>query len=215
MRKFLLPLIAIMLLTLACSSGGRAKVTPPPSNPDGKVLFFDDFSNNNKKWDLAVEGDVREIVDGVMRFNQSSAKTDIWTLAPVKAPGDVIVDVDTAFVSGSRESTIGVICGYSSTENFHVISFGFDGYYEIYKYVNDEYVSIASGNDTTNIKQDANKITAKCISDRLTLISNGVVIAEGISSDLRPGQVGLMTGSYDSVPNEFTFDNLIISEPAK
>lgn len=215
MKKIILSLIAIMLLTLACSSGGGAKVTPPPSNPDGKVLFADDFSNNKKNWELAAEGDVREITDGVLRFNHSSAKTDVWTLAPVKVSGDVIVDVDATFVSGSQDSVVGVICGYNSDENFHVVSFGFDGYYEIYKYVNDEYESIVSGNDTTNIKQDVNKITAKCIGDRLTLMSDGVVIAEGISSDLMPGKVGLLTGSYDSVPNEFTFDNLIISEPAK
>ena len=89
-----------------------------------------------------------------------------------------------------------------------------DGFAEIYKYVDEEYESIVYDYTTGIINLEGyNHLNASCIGDELILNVNGQEVLRGNSTDLKPGNIGLIAGAYEIPGIEANFDNLIVVKP--
>lgn len=182
--------------------------------PGGEAILEDDFNDNAYGWSLADFSEGRSMITG----GQLVVEVDIenylvWTRLPETY--DSIVLVTSGQVQRAvGDGDFGFICGYQDSDNFSVLEISEDGYYIIYTYVENEYISllewtysdvVAAGGPFT--------LAAYCGPDRLALALNDTVLGEAINPDYRAGQVGLIVGSYENPGISVAFDDFYILEP--
>lgn len=213
MKKLLLVFALIALTVVACG-GGKTTVTPPPSNPNGAILFSDDFSKNSSGWDIAEDENAKVGYDGgeyVMTVLNTA--WDTWANPGTKIfESNVVVDVDARHVSGPEDALLGVICGYESVENFSVLALDLQGSALIYRYTNGEYQELASQALPAPINPDTNHLTAYCQPEQLTLYINGTQVLSAKDDYFRAAGVGLLTGSFNEPNVEAAYDNFLVTE---
>lgn len=182
--------------------------------PGGEAILEDDFNDNAYGWSLADFSEGRSMITG----GQLVVEVDIenylvWTRLPETY--DSIVLVTSGQVQRAvGDGDFGFICGYQDSDNFSVLEISEDGYYIIYTYVENEYISllewtysdvVAAGGPFT--------LAAYCGPDRLALALNDTVLGEATNPDYRAGQVGLIVGSYENPGISVAFDDFYILEP--
>lgn len=209
-------LIIALVLILALAACGSKE---PELDAQGReILMQDDFSNFISSWASAdsddgnrvgYDGEEFQVIVGVPSY-------DVWTNPGKlnKNEVDVIIDIDAYRKAGPLDGSYGVTCGHQDDKNFHVLAISSDGYAEIYKYIDEVYASIAHSYDNTAINQDGpNHITASCIGNELVLSVNGEELLRGTSEELKPGNIGLIAGNYETAGMEANFDNLVVVKP--
>lgn len=213
--------------TLTPSATASATPTPtssptpsrtPTATRDPAILFSDDFSNPNSGW-FEYSGEDGEMMysDGGFRINIKSAHWFYWS-TPERSYTNVIIDVDVRKISGPINNEYGVICRYMDRSNFYIFSISSDGYYGIFKIVDDEWNMIQDIDWRFNdkvIKTGAgtNHMRITCDGENLSLEVNGSILMDVNDSDLKAGDVGLYAGVYDAPGLEVLFDNFIVRRP--
>jgi hypothetical protein len=99
------------------------------------------------------------------------------------------------------------VCGLRDDSNFTALEISEDGYYSIWKYENDEFISLvewtyadvlAAGGPFT--------LAAYCGPDRLALAVGDVLLTETVDPNYIPGRVGLAAGCWDTPNFSVGFD---------
>ncbi len=192
-------------------TGGQAQ---GDYTPGGDVILSDEFNNNNNGWALgSFSAGGADIVNGKMEISLDTPNYLIWSDLPDMYDSFVlVVNADVVYPAGDGD--FGFICGLQDAENFIGMEISEDGYYIIYKYVNDEYYTlvdwaysdvVAAGGPFT--------LAAYCGPDRLALAVNDTLLAETSDPDYSAGRVALVAGTYDNANLTVDFDNFTILNP--
>jgi hypothetical protein len=228
MKKLALILYALLLASLACSTGGNA-TTParptniPPQQTDTSVLFQDDFSDTSgdwgRVWDSA-DGSSVGYAESGYRILVNKAQNISWGVSGNKFERDVIVDVGAVKRGGAEDGFFGIICRYGKAngqENFYFLVFGSNGVSSIAKLADNSVSTLANmqrpDQFPTINDSDSIHIRAECIGNTLTLYLNDMQLVTATDDSFTSGDAGLIAGTADTLGTEVLFDNFIVTKP--
>ena len=183
----------------------------------GEVLFSDDFSDEAGVWDTydAEYGSVF-YEDGWLHLinnNPAEFATGTWANRHFT---DFILEVETRLVAGTDSNWHMVQCRYQDSNNYYRFGTSADGYYFISKFVNRNWIDLASVTYSSYINQgvDAvNLIHIECIGSNLSLSVNGHLLWEGADAAFTGGDIVLVASALAGTFTEVAFDNIVVSEP--
>jgi hypothetical protein len=197
--------------------------TVPPEDtavPEaGAILFEDDFEADVNGWDVDTNDTAGRLFrDGVYVIQVFNTVWFAWANPETDAFTDVHLRVNVSNVGGN-DPAFGVLCGYQDADAFYFLGFGDDGYYGIARIEGNDFILLTGDqnswvqSDDIELFQDSYDLEADCHADgTLRLIVDGVTIAE--ARDTAPygaGGVGLFVQSFDNVPVEVEFDDLVVT----
>lgn len=215
MKKVALVLFLITFILVSCSSPKLVKVeeTQEATSQSG-VLISESFSSDDGTWNTGVWPDNAgedEITDGEYRMTVYDTSYMIWSKTFDFYTNDLSLEVDARLQSGTNDNGQGFICRYRDMDNFYLLHIGNDGWYSIDKYVNNEYENLLSGWAPDGVIDPvANKISALCVGDTLSLTVNDHLLGSVQDGSHPYGEVGLLTRSYDTGNITIAFDNFTV-----
>ena len=212
--KYIRPLfitLVLSLVSLACLSSGT------PSTPS-EILFSDDFSNTDKKWDQADTNSAStDYYNDAYRIVVKESNSDAWSNPGKESFTDVEIEVDATKNAGPDDNDFGLICRYTDVDKFYYAVISSDGYYGIMKMTGNGGNPIGNESllESDKIIQGSakNHIRFDCIGSTLTLYVNDNQIAQQMDPDYTTGNVGLLAGTFDTVGTDIIFDNFVVFKP--
>jgi hypothetical protein len=209
MKKAAFAFIVLILAGLACQLPGGS------SSP--KVLFSDDFSNENSGWPTINESaGSANYKDGGYELTIPSPDSGYWASPELEDQTNVTIEVDAAVTGSARDSDFGVLCRGLDADNHYLLLISADGYAMIGKFKNGEFVTLSSEDwvPSSAVKQGSqlNHIRADCVDNTFALYANGELIATATDDDFSTGMVGVTIGSYQDPNGAVMFDNFVVTE---
>jgi hypothetical protein len=209
--RFYVTFLMLAFSSLACFSTGTQS---PPSN----ILFSDDFSNTDSGWDKVNEASYStDYYNNAYRIVVNNTSQDNWANPGKEIFTDVHIEVDATKTGGPDDNDFGIICRYTSVDQFYYGVVSSDGYYGIMKMTSNGGVTI--GNDSM-LESDkiiqgtaTNHIRFDCIGSTLTLYVNGTQVDQQTDTELTTGNVGLIAGTFDTAGTDILFDNFFVYKP--
>lgn len=186
-----------------------SSVPLPPPLPDFDLVIQDDFSNESIWYVNSGDDFGFNYVDGGYRIYINIPFASIWSLRG-KEYSDVRVEVDGAWFAGDTSGYYGVMCRHIDEDNYYALMVSSAGRFGIGKMEEGEWEFLYEAEAQPGvIKSDknANRITADCIGEALTLYVNGLKLVELDEDDFRSGSVGVIARSQSVTPFEALFDN--------
>lgn len=183
-------------------------------DPEGDVILSDEFNDNSNNWSLGTfTAGAADIVNGKLEISLDTPNYLVWSDLPDSYESLIMVaTVDVAMPAGDGD--FGFICGLHDAENFTGMEISEDGYYIIYKYVNDEYFTLVDwGYSEVVAAGGPFTLAGYCGPDRLALAVNDTLLAETSDPDYVAGQVGLVVGTYENPALIVDFDDFTILNP--
>lgn len=181
----------------------------------GSVVFQDDFSDPDSGWDVGGDDTSdRRYRNGKYEIEVIPDNYFVWS-NPGRLFEDVIVTVSSQPEQATGEGDFGVLCRYQDEENFYALEISEDGYFSIWKSENGEFITLVDWEYTRHIPVDGSPValTVACIGDRLTLLADGVLLAEASDSSFSSGDVGLIAGTWGQGGLVIAFDDFKVQEP--
>ncbi|MGB4594302.1 MAG: hypothetical protein WBI14_00160 [Anaerolineaceae bacterium] len=181
----------------------------------GERLLKDNFSDENSGWDVRTtdEGDLTAYVNDEYRMKVNSANYDMWSNPnDFVNNSDVIVDVDVRMGSNPGDSAAAVICNYnmSTHGDFTVAAIDGAGYAQIYEYVGGEINVLFISETPLKLNPQVNHLTAHCLGSSVTLLVNNQIVGTATSNVSSPGNVGLLSATYEKSTADFYYDNFVV-----
>jgi hypothetical protein len=205
-----------LLFSLALAACNYA-ATP---QPDGAVLFQDDFTLSISGWDSkALPASSVGYRDGSYRVQVHEAGTLVWG-RPHLSFDDVTIDVETTKVAGPDDNLFGVICRFHDPANFTFFAISSDGFAGAGRYQDGErtvFNGAAMLPSSAVLPGEAtNHLQVACLRTTVRMLVNGQLVAEASVPDSPPGDIGLLAGSYAEGGVDIRFDQLVVrqSKPA-
>jgi hypothetical protein len=180
-----------------------------PYIPDSGTLFFeDDFEEMGlNDWELSTDPELQIFYsDG--EFNMQVLSPMIYTHSQTNAVNleDVVLSVDAYRKGGDEENLHGFVCRLEDNDNFYGLGIGNDGYAVIFMELDGDMILLKE-KYIAILDTEFNKLVATCIGDELSLYAGNQLIITTRDETFSLGDVGLLVGSYSSVPVEIGFDN--------
>lgn len=203
--------IILALSSLACFSLSTLRSS-------SNILFQDDFSDTDKKWDQVTEPDRSTgYYDNAYRITVNTADSHVWANPRAEDFTDVRIEVDATKNGGPDDNDFGIICRYTGENQFYYGVISSDGYYGIYKVTSDGAVSLGNESmlqsDAISLGQAKNHLRFDCKGSTLSLYVNGTLVDEQTDPDFSTGNVGLMAGTFQTEGTDILFDNFIVAVP--
>ncbi|MCJ7695051.1 MAG: serine protease [Anaerolineaceae bacterium] len=176
--------------------------------PSGDVDFYDDFSNPNSGWYTATDDSGSTAYSGG-EFVIQVFEPDwvIWSNIDNRLD-NIILTVDARVISGVGDGDFGFVCGLIDSNNFTVIDISEDGYFSMWKYANDQYISLVDWTYADEIAAGGPySLAAFCGTDHLALAVNGNLLISIVDPDFRVGDVGLLAGVFETPGIKIGYDN--------
>ena len=182
---------------------------------DWNETFSDDFDTPNKgNWTIFNESAVvSEWRNGRFAFDFNEAMMTATSITNDLDLSDVVVQMEVYRVGDVIENDMGLVCRYQDQDNYYSMSFGNDDYVTIYKTVAGTWTALFNEFVDTDLSGDYHQMTISCIGTELSLFIDGILMAKVNDSELSTGDVGLISGTYDSVPVVLEFDNFVVYTP--
>ena len=183
----------------------------------GEILFSDDFHDEAGAWDT-YSGDDGSVFykDGWLHLtNKNPAQFATGTWAH-RSFTDFILEVETKLVAGTDNNWHTVVCRYQDSNNSYYFQTSADGYYSIYKFVNGNFIALASVTYSSYINQgvDAvNLVHIECIGSNLSLSVNGHLLKQVTDTTISAGDIVLVADALAGTSTEIAFDNVIVTKP--
>jgi S1-C subfamily serine protease len=213
--------IALALPLIESAQAGEVAIIPEETGgdheeyqPEGNVVLIDEFSDNRNSWALGdFESGWIDILEDQLIITINTDSFVQWTSLPGEY-NELIMVADGQILSSVGDGEAGFVCGYEDTENFTILEVSEDGYYTIWKYQDDEYISLLDWeySDAIDLSQPFT-LAAYCGPDSLRLAINDVLLAQVVDSTYSAGSVGLMAGTWDNPGVSVSFDTFIILNP--
>jgi hypothetical protein len=210
LRLFSIILI-LALSSLACFSTGT-------QTPSSNVLFSDDFSSTDKKWDQVTDTTrTSDYYNNAYHIVVNDTNSDAWANPAHESFTDPHIEVDATKNGGPDDNDFGIICRYTDINSFYYGIASSDGYYSIMKMTSDGGKPLGSESmlESDSITQGAatNHIRFDCVGSTLTLYVNGTQIAQQTDADYTTGNVGLIAGTFNTAGADILFDNFFVYKP--
>jgi hypothetical protein len=158
----------------------------------------------------------RVYFDGeTMYVKASRAGSPLLHLSDQEEPlRDVSMSARVSWESGARDYGMAFVCRYENSQNYYLLGVLSDRRYNIARYRDGRIVSLTGGiQQSANIDEDSNDITARCVGDdptTLTLEVNGHTVAKKQDPDgIATGNVGIRAGSSESFVT-FRFEDFVL-----
>lgn len=190
----------------------------PTPVPFANVLWKDNFSSVSTGWDQVHE------TDYILEYKNSSyhvtvGKTNggqsVWN---GKDYTDMSVEVDATLNSGPDDALVGVSCRFSQANGGYSFEISKNGFYGIYVYDSTGspsglYENTLSPN-TVN-PTGANHIEGICSGTTLTMVLNGVTLAQVTDLSIQTGAAGLIvrTGDSGTAGIDVSFNQFVVKGP--
>jgi hypothetical protein len=208
-RVFLI-LLLLTMASIACFGS--------TSTPVGNILFSDDFSNTDKKWDQINETTrITDYYNDAYRIMINDTNSDTWANPGNESFTDVQIEVDATKNGGPDDNDFGIICRYTDVDNFYYGVISSDGYYAIMKMSGGTGSPMGQDSmlQTDQIAQGVatNHIRFDCIGPTLTLYINGTQVDQETDSEYTTGNVGLVAGTFTTAGTDILFDNFFVYKP--
>ncbi len=215
MRKFVLFIVAILLLASTAACSGKAETSAPAG-----ALYFDNFSDASSGWTKTnTEAVVSEYADGYFHILINKASTMLIATPGKSFNGDVSIQVDARKIGGSDDNFFGVVCHYLDPDNYYLFMITSDGYSGIAMRKNGEDTLISPGlkflkMDGIKSGKATNHIQVDCIGEKLVLYANGKQVNLAYDKSLKGGDVGVAarSGKLEGGTN-ISFDNFTVFSP--
>lgn len=213
-------LLLVSLLLAGCNpSPTELDSEEVDATPDsGTALYSDDFSDQNRGWDIYSQADGRVwYQDGwihLLNYTDSGEETDT---RPHRYFTDFVLEVETKLVDGSDDNWHTVSVRLDDEFSYYEFSISADGFYRLAVWIND--VDIDPSNTPTfssRIRQGqdvVNLMRVEAVGNSLRLSVNGYFLTEMTDVRLTAGDIYLGTTSLAGTSTEIAFDNLVITKP--
>jgi hypothetical protein len=199
----LLPLVALVMAGLACSTGGG-------------LPLKDDFSSSSSGWSTSsgTEGAVEYSGD---RYVISVLENNwiLWGLSDEKGLSNLHIEITATDAIPDEHAGFGIVCHYQDDANFYYLGIGADSFYTIAKFEADEATAIVGDgwmeSDKITANADSYRIGADCGNGSLALYVDGELIDSASDTTFSKGQVGVFALSADTGTAEVHFDDFLAS----
>jgi len=196
------------------------KEEPQPvvqDQPTGNIIAQDDFSSSNSGWSAQdTEAGSSGYKDGQYIIAVDEVNYDIWGNNN-KEYTDIIIDVDVQVLqSANGTGGFGIMCRYIDNENYYKLEVDEDGYFIIYKYLNNEFVVLYDWDHLSSLENKKSlNLSASCIGNEFKLFVDDILLATAYDEDssFSQGYIGLVGGVFDDPGVVVGFDNLIVYAP--
>jgi hypothetical protein len=218
--RWYIPMAVLAVLALAAlACGGGSGRTNDGGTPAPRVLFEDNFSNQRSGWSTGSDQTASvSYRGGSYVFEIYETNWHIWG-NPDRDFSNTRIEVTVSNVGRATDPTFGVICNYQDSDAFYYLGFGPDGYYGIVLWDLEDDFFLTSGenlwlfSDDIEPYADSYELEVECGRDgSLRLIVDGIEIASAFDDTYTSGDIGLFALSFDEVPVEVHFDNLVVTE---
>jgi hypothetical protein len=208
--------IVTFLLTLILA--GPACSLTDPQGSQSAILFVDDFSDTNKKWNrVSADAGSADYYNDTYRIMVNQADAQVWANPGNESFMDTHIEVDAVKNSGPDDNDFGIICRYEGESQFYFAVISSDGYYGILKMTYGGVKIIGKDNllENSAINQGAvsNHLRFDCIGSTLSLYANGSLLDQQTDTDYTTGNIGLLAGSFSVTGTDILFDNFVVYKP--
>lgn len=183
--------------------------------PEGNVILSEVFSSNINNWSLFSDDDgFVDILNDQMVFEINAERLIYWSFLPGNYD-EIIMVAEPEVIKSVGDGDFGFICGYVNAENFTALEISEDGYYSVWKYKDNEYLSLVEWSYSDVIGDTGGPLTlaAYCGRNRLALAVNDTLLVDTVDPNYRAGRVGLVAGCWDSPGFRLGFENFSILKP--
>ncbi len=192
---------------------GGALGLPPLTNRD--TLFADDFTTNSAGWRTfnGREGSAR-VGDGRLDLTVIGPQQDVWTVMR-GSYDDFKLEIDGGLLSGSDDTSYGVIFRYQDDDNYYQFDVDGQGSYTLGKIVNGEWEPIIdlTATDAIQTGQALNHFEVRAVGDRITVSINGHQLNQVQDPTFARGGIGVTGGLDSASTSQVVFRTLRIYRP--
>jgi hypothetical protein len=192
---------------------GQAAATLPPL-PNFKLRRQDDFSDETG-WHTEEQDDfVFQFSNGGYLITVNIPNAFVWSIWD-REFGDARQEVDGSWDGGPQDGFYGLVCRLQDGQNYYGLVISGNGAYRILKNKEGTMENLAEGTAPAGIirANEANRVTADCIGDTLSLYANGSLLAQVEDEDFETGVVGLLAGTRIVTGFTARFDNYALFSP--
>jgi hypothetical protein len=210
MKRAVIILFVLVLASLACALPGLGSSSP-------RVIFSDDFSNENSGWPTINEAaGTANYKDGGYELTVPDPDSGYWASPELEDQTNVTIEVDATVTGSARDSDFGILCRGKDSDNQVLLLISADGYAMIGKFTGGEFVLLSSeewvASSAINQGNTLNHIRGDCVNNTYSLYANGELIATATDDEFSSGMVGLTIGSYQDPNGAVLFDNFVVTE---
>ena len=205
-------LIPLLLLLLA----GCRSVEQNASLPEN-ALFFDEFVVG-QTGDWLTEGDdaaVTAVINERMLININEPQTMQFVTLNEPIFNNFTLEADAVQVTGSPESSYGVLFRMSSPSEFYRFAIRGDGLYMIERHDPDGWTRFMKDWEPTNaIHQGAgqnNHLKVIAEGDTFSFYVNDIVVAQISDGRYAQGNIALDAGTFGQTNLQVAFDNVLVT----
>jgi hypothetical protein len=110
------------------------------------------------------------------------------------------------------DGSAAIICNYdmSTHGDFTVAAIDGEGYAIIYERVGGEINSLFTSETPIKLNPEINHLSAHCIGSSVTLLVNHQIVGSATTNVPSPGNVGLLSGTYENSNADFYYDNFVV-----
>jgi hypothetical protein len=215
--KIRLITFTVLLALVACrpQPSGEASLAG-----DGTVLYADDFSpETTGKWQL--EGDDRGqamLQEGQLIMEVNEPNTVQYVTLAEKSFSNFALEVDATLLSGSSDSTYGMLFRMTSPEQFYRFDVTGNGLFVVERYdeggtwtrLSDDWQE-ASGLQTG--AGSTNRLGVIAVAGTFSFYGNGELLLQVADGRYSGGSIALDAGTFGQPGLRVAFDNLVVRRP--
>ncbi len=201
----------VFMLAIASSACTSLGLTGKESN----ILLWDDFSDTHKKWNQVSNTDgSTEYYNNTYRIIVNVPGHEVWANPGNESFIDTRIEVDSAKNGGPDDNDFGLICRYTSAQQFYFGAISSDGYYGILKMTANGVKQLGETSmkesDRVSHGPAVNRLRFDCVGSTLTLYANGFLLDQQADAEYTSGNVGLLAGAFAAPGTDILFDNFYV-----
>jgi S1-C subfamily serine protease len=183
-------------------------------SPQGNVILSEDFSDNSNDWFIGESSDGRaDISGGKLLIDVYTESYVVWSDLP-ETYNSALMVTNAQALNPVGDGDFGFVCGMEDSGNFTALEISEDGYYAIWKYENDQFVSLVDWTYSNALPQGGvYTLAAYCGPDKLYLAVNNTLLVETVDPNFNPGRIGLIAGCFQNPNIRLGFEDFIVYQP--